>query len=245
MSQPRRRRRRGRRRPPRPTDQNKREAVEQSRSDSEGKPPAPPRGRSRRSGRGRRGRTRNRDGRSSNSPKSSEDLVRGEPKRPPAQLTAPHDGTTLEKVIGDLQSEHGVPQHPQEYRITLKIADEKGDKGTLVEEKVDATEETEIPPGGQPNQKPRREKAPAAPRIGSSAAEAEEPGQSRSKKRRSRRRRRRPKGKPGGVRRLRAAASPSRSGTLGQVLAVLVGVTFVERALVFGFVRPSVELVAR
>ena len=124
--------------------------------------------------------------------------MRGDPKRPPAQLTAPHDGTTLEQVIGELQSSHGVPQHPQEYRITLKVADERGDRNTIVEEKIDATEETEIPPGGA-GDKPVREKAPAAPRIGSSSAEAEGPSQSKSKKRRSRRRRRRPKGKPGGA----------------------------------------------
>ena len=78
----------------------------------------------------------------------------------------------------------------------MKVADERGG-GTIVEEKVDATEKTEIPPGGAPDQKPRREKAPAAPRIGSSAADAEGPSKSASKKRRSRRRRR-PKGKPGG-----------------------------------------------
>ena len=198
MSQPRRRRRRGRRKPNRSGDANKREAVEKSCSESEDKPAAQRAGsRSRRSGRGRRGRTRGRDAGKA-SPKSSEDLVRGDPKRPPATLTAPHDGTTLEQVIGELQSEHGVPQHPQEYRITLKVADERGGGGsTIVEEKVDATEKTEIPPGGIPDQKPRREKAPAAPRIGSSAAEAEEPGKSASKKRRSRRRRR-PRGKPGG-----------------------------------------------
>lgn len=196
MSQPRRRRRRGRRRPNRSGDQSKREAVEQSRDDSDGKPtPAQGSSRSRR-GRGRRGRTRGREARTS-SPKSSEDLVRGDPKRPPAQLTAPPDGTTLEQVIGELQSSHGVPQHPQEYRITLKVADDRGDRNTIVEEKIDATEKTEIPPGGV-GDKPVREKAPAAPRIGSNSAEAENPNQSKSKKRRARRRGRRPKGKPGG-----------------------------------------------
>lgn len=197
MSQPRRRRRRGRRRPNRSGDQSKREAVEQSRDGTEDKPtPAQGSSRSRR-GRGRRGRTRGREARTS-SPKSSEDLVRGDPKRPPAQLTAPPDGTTLEQVIGELQSSHGVPQHPQEYRITLKVADDRGDRNTIVEEKIDATEKTEIPPGGL-SEKPVREKAPAAPRIGSNSAEAENPDQSKSKKRRSRRRRRTPKGKPGGA----------------------------------------------
>ena len=208
MSQPRRRRRRGRRKPNRSSDPSKREAVEQSRSETDDKPQQSRSGNRSRRSRGRRGRTRGRDGRAASSPKSSEDLVRGDPKRPPATLTGPHDGTTLEQVIGDLQSEHGVPQHPQEYRITLKVAEERGDRSTIVEEKVDATEDTEIPPGGGADQKPKREKAPAAPRIGSSATEAETPGQSSGKKKRSRRRRRRPKGKPGG-------GSPTTGGTPG------------------------------
>ena len=195
MSQPRRRRRNRRRRPGGANRQNKREAVEQSRSGGEEEGTQEQSSRSRRSGRGRRGRTRARDARTA-SPKSSEDLVRGDPKRPPAQLTRPHDGTTLEQVIGELQSSWGVPQHPQEYRITLKVAEERGEKAPQV------TEERADPPavdsptsdGG----KPRREKAPAAPRIGGSAADAEGQTASKtSKRRRSRKRRKRSKGSGG------------------------------------------------
>jgi hypothetical protein len=196
MSQPRRRRRRGRRRPDKASEPTKREAVESSRQGRDEQPTAQRSSRGSRRSRGRRGRTRARETRSS-SPKSSEDLVRGDPKRPPTQLTAPHDGTSLEQVIGELQSTWGVPQHPQEYRITLKVAEERGDRATVVEEKTDATESTEIPPGGE-EARPRREKAPAAPRITSSAADAEgsTPAMTERKKR-PRRRRRRPKGAGG------------------------------------------------
>ena len=191
MSQPRRRRRNRRRRPSGTGRQSKREAVEQSRNESD-EPAAQDGGtRSRRSGRGRRGRTRARDARTA-SPKSSEDLVRADPKRPPAQLTRAHDGTTLEQVIGELQSTWGVPQHPQEFRITLKVAEERGDKAQVTEERADPPD-VEAAIGGE--DKPRRETAPAAPRIGGSAAEAEGPSAAKStKKRRSRRRRKRSKG---------------------------------------------------
>jgi hypothetical protein len=104
----------------------------------------------------------------------------------------------LEQVIGDLQSEHGVPQHPQEYRITLKVAEERGERQAPTEESSDAPAEA----GGEADEngdRPKREKAPAAPRIGSSAADAEGPtAQKSSRKRRSRRRRRKPKSSGGG-----------------------------------------------
>jgi hypothetical protein len=83
----------------------------------------------------------------------------------------PEDGTRLEDVIGDLQSEWGVPQYPQEYRITLKVAEPKEAKAQPA------------PASGAL----KREKAPAAPRIVADA-EAVQPG---SRRRRSRRRRRR------------------------------------------------------
>ncbi|MFN2595183.1 MAG: hypothetical protein ABR579_09890, partial [Actinomycetota bacterium] len=76
--------------------------------------------------RGRRGRERAAE--IQTSPASSEDLVRAAVTERPATLTAPPDGQTLEQVIGDLQSEWGVPQYPQEYRITLKVADERDRK---------------------------------------------------------------------------------------------------------------------
>ena len=193
MSQPRRRRRNRRRRSGGSGGSNepsKREAVERSRSEADDDS-NPRRTRSRRSGRGRRGRTRARDS-APKSPQSSEDLVRGDPKRRPGRLTGAHDGTTLEQVIGELQSSWGVPQHPQEYRITLKVAEERGDRAQVTEERADP-EDVEASTGAE--ERPRREKAPAAPRIGAGSAEAESPnGAKPPKKRRSRRRRRRSKG---------------------------------------------------
>ena len=193
MSQPRRRRRNRRRRSGGSGGSNepsKREAVEQSRSESE--EDSNRRSRSRRSSRGRRGRTRARES-GPRSPKSSEDLVRGDPKRRPGSLTGPHDGTTLEQVIGELQSSWGVPQHPQEYRITLKVADERSERAQVTEERADPEDVEATTTGAE--DRPRREKAPAAPRIGAGAAEAESPsGAKPTKKRRSRRRRRRSKG---------------------------------------------------
>ena len=195
MSQPRRRRRNRRRKSTGANRQTKRDAVEQSRSGGEEEATQERTSRSRRSGRSRRGRTRGRDAGTA-SPKSSEDLVRGDPKRPPAQLTRQPDGTTLEQVIGELQSSWGVPQHPQEYRITLKVAEERGEKAQVTEERADPPD---VDPANTNGDKPRREKAPAAPRIGGSAAEAEGPTASKtSKRRRSRKRRKRSKGSGGG-----------------------------------------------
>ena len=51
--------------------------------------------------------------------------MRALPRERPATITLPPDGMTLEQVIGDLQSEMGVPQYPQEFRITLKVAEER------------------------------------------------------------------------------------------------------------------------
>ena len=198
MSQPRRRRRRRRK----SGGDARRQAIERSRGQDDDRQPSQREpSRSRRS-RGRRGRTRARQERAT-SPQSSEDLVRAAPKKPPARLTRPHDGTTLEQVIGELQSNHGVPQNPQEYRLTLRIAEERGDKATVVEEAQDpvtagerlsSTGANGAPPSAEVD-RPRREKAPAAPRIGSgeSAAGASEG----SMRRRSRKRRRRSKRGPG------------------------------------------------
>ncbi|MDQ3987411.1 MAG: hypothetical protein M3280_13050, partial [Actinomycetota bacterium] len=63
-------------------------------------------------------------------------------------------------MIGDLQTKWGVPQHPQEYRITVKVADEReGRERTLVEEIQDPEkDQTDAEQAG----KPKREKAPAA-----------------------------------------------------------------------------------
>jgi hypothetical protein len=179
MSQPRRRRRR-RRRSSRPSEAQGKQQSQQGKSQQ-------PRERAERMPRRRR-RGRSRTKRRT-SPASSEDLVRALPKPPPKQLTAEHDGTTLEAVIGDLQSQWGVPQHPQEYRLMIKVPEEKeaASKGaTLTEEVVDPPDDSEAELDG----KPKREKAPAAPRIGGSEA-SDRP---RSKRRRGRRRGRRGKG---------------------------------------------------
>jgi hypothetical protein len=135
-----------------------------------------------------RGRRRGRGGgqRQPASPLSSEDLVRGAPKERPATLSAPPDGQTLEKLIGDLQSEWGVPQYPQEYRITIKVADERDSRS---DRPVVATEpRREASNGGSPPAGPKREKAPAAPRVVSTGTVEREAA---PKRRRGRRRRRR------------------------------------------------------
>jgi hypothetical protein len=176
MSPPRRRRRRrgrgeqaeapAQRAQGQPQKENAREQAPRSRS------------RGRRKGRGSARRE-------SSSPFLSEDLVRALPKERPASLTGPPDGQTLEALIGDLQSEWGVPQYPQEYRITIKVADER-----------DARTERPVGVPVEPNGKnqqtgdapaaPKRERAPAAPRVVASAEREAAP-----KRRRGRRRRRR------------------------------------------------------
>ena len=127
--------------------------------------------------------------------------MRGAPKQSPDRLTGPHDGTTLEQVIGELQSEHGVPQHPQEYRITLRVADVKGDKATVVEDTQDPETKPQPAVGGPSTARDgngrKREKAPAAPRIragGDGEAAAASSSNGGAKRKRSRRRRRRSKG---------------------------------------------------
>jgi hypothetical protein len=190
MSQPRRRRRRGRRggggaergggagaagSKPEPV----RESA-QAASDASG-----------RSGKSRRRRTRSRaGGRQAASPKSSEDLVRALPRERPETLTAEHDGQTLEAIIGDLQSTWGVPPYPQEYRITIKVAEEResrgsdsgGGDGQVRERSAERPAREKAAPRGD---QPRREKAPAAPGI------TQGPGAARERPPRKRRRRRR------------------------------------------------------
>lgn len=183
MSQPRRKRRRRRRggteraghqEQPRP-------ASEQPKSQTN------PRSRRRRRRRGRRGKAE----RPPASPGSSEDLVRALPTERPDQLTAPHDGVTLEEVIGDLQSSWGVPQYPQEYRLTIKVAEEREAKASEPSVSLDSqakqrAEEGQAPAG--PGEGPIREKAPAPPLLRESAPPPRGP------RRRRRGRRRRGKG---------------------------------------------------
>jgi hypothetical protein len=181
MSQPRRRRRR-RRKPggegaqkPRPDGQQAGQVREQA-SDLDGSRGASSRSRNRR--RRRRG-----AGPGVGSPKSSEDLVRALPKDRPAQLTAPPDGQSLDKIIGELQSNYGVPAYPQEYRITIKVADEKGSTGGGGSQPAPP----KVVPA--PEGAPKREKAPAAPRVDADGSD-EAPGAERpGKRKRSRRRR--------------------------------------------------------
>lgn len=71
----------------------------------------------------------------------------------PESLTAPPDGQKLEEVIGALQSVWGVPQYPQEYRITIKVAEERA-----------GAPERELP--RETANGVTRERAPAAPRVG-------------------------------------------------------------------------------
>jgi hypothetical protein len=131
----------------------------------------------------RRGRARGGQERAS-SPKSSEDLVRALPRERPATLTAPPDGQTLEVLIGELQSEYGVPQYPQEYRITVKVADDK-DRGERPAPEEPGT--AAAPSTG--NGSPRREKAPAMTAAPGATPGEKLPGPSRKRSRRRRRRR--------------------------------------------------------
>lgn len=141
----RRRRRRGQGGERQPTPQQNAETTSQSRKS--------------RRRRGRRGRGQ---GTQAASPQSSEDLVRALPRRRPETITAPPDGTTLEEVIGDLQSEWGVPQYPQEFRITLKVSEEKdgrAEKTVSADEAVkEAADDAQVP---AIEGAPRREKAPS------------------------------------------------------------------------------------
>jgi hypothetical protein len=136
------------------------------------------------------------------SPKSSEDLVRALPRERPATLTAPPDGQTLETLIGDLQSEYGVPQYPQEYRITVKVADERAER-PAAEEPSPRVPPPPAPPG---NGAPRREKAPG---MKTATGEAPREQAAGAPRKRSRRRRRRRGGGGGGSGNGSAPAQPS------------------------------------
>ena len=107
--------------------------------------------------------------------------------------------------MGELQSEWGVPQSPQEFRITLKVAEERSRGGgttAVVEERTDPEDPEELADPDAPDAASgsgatedsgagvRREKAPAAPRVGAAEGSGEEGGETRRKRRRSRRRRR-------------------------------------------------------
>lgn len=139
-------------------------------------------------GRRKRRRRGGRSGGGSSSPASSEDLVRGPVRERPERLTRDPDGTTLEQVIGELQSNWGVPQFPQEFKITLRVAGESRGGGDAVEaeEVLEDPADTQARTGNGTD-RPRREKAPAPPRL---AVASGEDGAVRPKRRRRARRRR-------------------------------------------------------
>jgi hypothetical protein len=130
---------------------------------------------SRRRSRGRRrgGRRTSGEARSS-SPRTLEEVIRSI-RGTPDNLTAPPDGQRLEEVIGELQSIWGVPQYPQEYRLTIKVAEE----GTRAVASANGV--TKGANGVT------RERAPAAPRVGPSGSEGS--GREKASKRRRRVRR--------------------------------------------------------
>ena len=111
--------------------------------------------------------------------------MRALPGERPAQLTAPADGQSLEGIIGELQSDYGVPAYPQEYRITIKVAEEKP-----------AASAQPAPPKTvpAPEAAPKREKAPAPPRVGPEGSDEEAAADRPAKRRRGRRRRGRGRG---------------------------------------------------
>lgn len=166
-----------------------------------------------RSGRGRRrrGRRRSRGGgeRSPTSAKSSEDIVRAPKARRPDTLMLPPDDRRLEDIIGSLQSEMGVPQNPQEYRLTIKVAEERGSgpggpqdrRGAGQEKRVShprGSRQSETKPADDGvNGKPKREKAPAAPRVGTDDSPSGQREDGQPRRRRSRRRRRGGRGRGG------------------------------------------------
>lgn len=190
MSQPRRRRSRRRRRKGGPAQAGQ---GTQQEATGQQKPGGPqPQGET---GNGRKRRRRGRGG-SKGPPrfKSSEDLVRSFLPAKPTRMEGQGDGTTLEQVIGDLQSENGVPQYPQEYRITLKVAEDRPSNGR---ERASARgpstqpEDDPVPEGGS-----KREKAPAAPRMPSSSS-GDGSGEGKRRRRRGRRGRKRSRGPDG------------------------------------------------
>jgi hypothetical protein len=176
LSQPRRRRRR-KRKSGAPSDQSQPSEQKQQQQSAQ-QQGAGGSGRRRR----RRGRPRGESKRPS--PKSSEDLVRALPKEKPATLTAPADGQSLEGIIGDLQSQYGVPQYPQEFRITIKVADERDARSEPV-----PSEQRRKPAEKAANSGPRREKAPAAPLLMRPDDSSPSPNKRRRRGRRGRRRR--------------------------------------------------------
>lgn len=94
------------------------------------------------------------------------------------QLTLDPDGQDLDEIIGELQSVWGVPQYPQEYRITIKVAEERGGNHRPKAPKQ---------PASTSSSGVQREKASAAPRIGgATGSEASQDAPLRKRRRRRR-----------------------------------------------------------
>lgn len=117
--------------------------------------------------------------------------MRAPNRKRPDTLTLPPDDRRLEDIIGSLQSEMGVPQSPQEYRLTVKIAEERDGNHRTHR----SSEKNE---NGESNGKPKREKAPAPPRVGGGEGSTAEGQPGSPRKRRSRRRRRGGRNRGGG-----------------------------------------------
>ncbi|MPZ70126.1 MAG: hypothetical protein GEU71_11450 [Actinobacteria bacterium] len=96
------------------------------------------------------------------------------------QLTTDPDGQDLDEIIGELQSVWGVPQYPQEYRITIKVAEERNGGGNRPRSPKQPAIVTVS--GVQ------REKASAAPRMGAGSGSEGNADAPRRKRRRRRRR---------------------------------------------------------
>jgi len=76
----------------------------------------------------RRRRRRRGGGRGPSHPATLEGILASFRTPRDARLTADPDGQDLDLIIGELQSRWGVPQYPQEYRITIKVAEERQEK---------------------------------------------------------------------------------------------------------------------
>jgi hypothetical protein len=157
MSPPRRRRRKRKKGGGRPAESGgKPQPEQQSREQAADGAPG-----GRRRSRRRRGRRRSGASPLPSSPKSSEDLVRAWWKERPTELTGKPDGQDLDEIIGDLQSEYGVPQYPQEYRLLIKVSEGKESTSESTDETVRVVSARQSSGGNGDG--PKREKAPAAP----------------------------------------------------------------------------------
>ena len=118
--------------------------------------------------------------------------MRAPNRKRPDTLTLPPDERRLEDIIGSLQSEMGVPQNPQEYRLTVKVAEER-DGNQRAQKPAEKNGKTES------SDRPKREKAPAPPRVGSGEDPIADREAAPPRKRRSRRRRRGGRNRGGGT----------------------------------------------